>query len=388
METRFIDISQVIIRRVQMFPPELHEYFGFWYNRRMAIVFFCRLFYPHIGGVEKHVLEISKILIKKGHKIIVFTEQYDPKLKLHEKIEGISIYRIPAGKNERFKKFEIWKNLWKHRKIIEKADIIHCHDVFFWYLPFRFLYFKKPVFTTFHGYESYPIPKKALIMRKVSEELSNGNICVGEFMKKWYGTKPTYTTYGGVRILPINTNTTNKYQSKKNIQLLFIGRLDQQTGIMRYLKAVKILKDKGYIFDLDVLGDGEQRQDAEKFCSKFNLNVRFHGFVNNTTDFLEKANYVFVSRYLGILEAMASKKLVFALYDNPLKEDYLKMTPFAKLVNIVNSEKHLANKVLYFLKNSEKEKEMIGKAFDWSKNQSWENAVRTYIKLWQTKIDL
>ena len=48
----------------------------------MTVVFFSRLFYPHIGGVEKHALEIGKILLKNNHKVVVFTEQYHPKLKL------------------------------------------------------------------------------------------------------------------------------------------------------------------------------------------------------------------------------------------------------------------------------------------------------------------
>ena len=74
----------------------------------MTILFFARLFYPHIGGVEKHVLEIGKILIKKGHKIIVFTELHDKKLKLQERFEGIQVYRVPVGKDNWFKKFRIW----------------------------------------------------------------------------------------------------------------------------------------------------------------------------------------------------------------------------------------------------------------------------------------
>ena len=70
----------------------------------MNILFFSRLFYPHIGGVEKHVLEISKILIKKGHKIVVVTEQHQKDLKSKEKVEGIEVYRIPDLKENWLKK--------------------------------------------------------------------------------------------------------------------------------------------------------------------------------------------------------------------------------------------------------------------------------------------
>ncbi|MBU3978279.1 glycosyltransferase [Patescibacteria group bacterium] len=182
----------------------------------MIILFLARLFYPHIGGVEKHVLEVSKRLVTKGHKVIVITEEFSnlhhsiidvipakagiqkenirspwiPDQVRNDKINGIEVIRMPVGHEDSFKKFRIWKNLWKIRKVIKDADIIHCHDVFFWYMPFRLLYPRKPVYTTFHGYESYPITKKAIFTRKISEKLSSGNICIGDFIKKWYGTKP------------------------------------------------------------------------------------------------------------------------------------------------------------------------------------------------------
>ena len=168
----------------------------------MTILFFSRLFYPHIGGVETHVLEVGKRLVKRGHKIIVITEKYQSKgesAKVTGEVDGIEIRRIPVERdsgvvplsgtpqNDGGKKFRIWWWLWQHKDLIKNADIVHCHDVFFWYLPFRFLYFNKPVYTTFHGYETkFPPSKKAIFVRRISEKLSWGNICVGDYIKKWY----------------------------------------------------------------------------------------------------------------------------------------------------------------------------------------------------------
>src|SRR5579859_5414795 len=152
----------------------------------MRILFLSRLFWPHIGGVEKHVMEISKILAKRGHTVTIITERYDKKLAEKEKMNGIIICRITTGKENKNKKFKIWKEMKRLQKIIQEADVVHCHDVFFWYLPFRFIYPQKPVYTTFHGYESYPIKKNAIRVRKLSEKLSWGNICIGDFIPKWY----------------------------------------------------------------------------------------------------------------------------------------------------------------------------------------------------------
>ncbi len=335
----------------------------------MTVLFLARLFYPHIGGVEKHVFEISKILIKKEYKVIVVTEQYEQKLKTYQKYEGISIYRIPIRTSQRLKKFAIWKWLWEHRELITSADIIHCHDVFYWYLPFRFLYPSKKVFTTFHGYEDYPIPKKAIILRKISEKLSFENICVGRFMTKWYGTKPNFVTYGGVHVPKIHKKWKNKNSA------VFIGRLDDQTGILTYLEAVKLIRKKIPDFEFIVIGDGKYRSVVKRYCKVITNEP-------HPQKYLGQAHFAFVSRYLSILEAMACKRLVFAVYDNPLKEDYLTMVPYAKYIVLAESYNRLAKKVLYYINDAKEKEKKVELAYQWVKKQAWDEVVRLYARPW------
>ena len=334
------------------------------------ILFFSRLFYPHIGGVEKHLLEISRLLLKKGHEVSIVTEQHEKKIKLEEKFEGIKIYRIPDLSEGWVKKFRIWLWLWKHKDLVAKADIVHCHDVFFWYLPFRFLFFRKPVYTTFHGYESYPIKRKSIWVRKISEKLSKGNICIGSFMKKWYGVKPDYVSYGGVNIV-----NSEKLKVKSSAGAVFIGRLDEQTGIKTYVNAVKLIKKKIPNFKFEIVGDGKYRKEIEK-------DFKVLGFQKKPEKYFLEYNFAFVSRYLTIFEAMAAKRLVFAAYDNPLKEDYLKMSPFAELINIVGSENELAEKVLHFLNNPKEAEMLVENAFEWIKKNTWKEMYDTYLRLW------
>ncbi len=140
----------------------------------MTIVFLSRRFYPQIGGVETHVLEVAKRLVKAGNRVIVVTESnqstssHDVFSPEKESLDGIEIIRISVGRDDWFKKFRIWKTLFCLRKHIRNADVIHCHDIFFWYLPFRLLYLNKKVYTTFHGYETkFPPAKKAILVRKI-----------------------------------------------------------------------------------------------------------------------------------------------------------------------------------------------------------------------------
>lgn len=334
----------------------------------MTILFFTHFFYPHIGGVEKHVFEISKRLVKKGHTVFVITENHG--WEPTDIKDNIHIHRIPVGKEDWFKKFRIWIWLWKYRKYMKEADVIHCHDVFFWYLPFRFLYPSKKVYTTFHGYETYPISKKAIFIRKLSEKLSRGNICIGDFIKKWYGTHPSFVLYGAAE------NPISEYPIQKKHSAVFIGRLDDQTGIMTYVEAIKIIRKKFPNFQLQIIGDGYLSKRVQK---SFPVN----GFKENPLPYLQKSRFAFVSRYLGILEAMAQKRLVFAVYDNPVKEDYLKTSPMSNYINIDNNPVTLAEKMNFYLSHPEEEKKRIAKAYAFASKQTWEKIVGIYEDLWK-----
>jgi len=159
----------------------------------MTILFLVRLYKPHIGGVEEHVEGVSKNLINR-HNIKIITEKFDSTLKDFEIIDGIEVYRINPGN-----KWHTWVEMFKLFNLLNSADIIHAHDVYFWIIPYKLLHWTKKTFITFHGWEGvYPIPWKNKLQHTIAEKLSRGNICVGDYLIKWYGTKPDFVTYGAV----------------------------------------------------------------------------------------------------------------------------------------------------------------------------------------------
>jgi len=339
---------------------------------------FAPLFYPHIGGVEKHVKRLSEELIKKGHKVTIVSIKHDQSLPDTEELNKIKLYRFP-----KIRLPKVWVWIYNHRNLVKDIDVIHCHDVstFYWYLPFRFLYPSKPVFITFHGHEGIlPIPEKIIFIRKVAEFLTRGNICIGDFIPKWYGTKATLVSYGGVDIPPIVSNTN--YEGA-----VFIGRLENDTGIMTYINALKILKRKyGIYLEVDICASGSLRETIENIIKKNKLNIKLHGFVENPLVYLNKSKFAFVSGYLAILEAMINKKLIFAIYENDLKKDYLTLMPNSKsMMLITSSAEELAEKVVYYLKNPEEAGDKIKNAYNFAKEQTWEKVADMYLELWGMK---
>jgi glycosyltransferase involved in cell wall biosynthesis len=84
----------------------------------MKIVFVCARYYPSIGGVERHVEEISERLRAKEHEVIIVSED-----EAH-----------PFGKPGFMKKFRIWFYMIRHIPLFLSADASFVVDVTNWSL--------------------------------------------------------------------------------------------------------------------------------------------------------------------------------------------------------------------------------------------------------------
>jgi len=298
------------------------------------------------------------------------TEQYDKKLQLLENIKGITIYRIPVSRDGFAKKFFIWKWVFFHAYLFFNSEIIHIHDVFYWILPIRLFLLGKGIFVTFHGYEGYPVKLSWRIQRKVAEMLSCGTICVGDFMKKWYFSHPSSVIYGGVR-LPDKTHSPFEQSA------VFFGRLDSQTGILEYVKAYEKIKEKYPNFMFTVVGEGE-------LAKKIPKEIKIMKFTSDVPKYIGQNRFIFVSRYLSMLEALVQKKEIFAVYNSPIMKDYLLMSPFARYITVSSTGEEIADHVIKCLKTRSKSRRTM-EGYQWAKEQTWENITTVYLKLWKFK---
>jgi len=305
--------------------------------------------------------------MKRGWDITVITEQYDESLPLLEKLDEMHILRIP--KDQTSSKLKLWKWMINHREIFFQCDVIHCHDVFWWYLPIRMLNYKVPVFTTFHGYEGSGVPtKKAIRSRKISELLSKGSICVGDWMRGWYNAYPDVVFYGATTAKPAKAIQNNK--------AVFIGRLSEDTGVLEYIQAIKSLNGK---ISLDIFGEGDLLLNVKKEIKKIPY-IHYQGVTNHAEDLYGDYEHVFVSRYLGMIEALAVGRNVYAHWNNEIKKDYLKSFPKKDAIFIFHTSDEVAKKLL---KPQQKNDELLFEAQAWALKQTWENAADVYEELWK-----
>ena len=88
----------------------------------MKILQVAPYFPPHVGGLEKCVYKISEQLVRKGHKVVVYTANF-PKGKPLEIVEGMVVHRLPVF----FRVFNAPVVLFLNYMLRECADVVHVH---------------------------------------------------------------------------------------------------------------------------------------------------------------------------------------------------------------------------------------------------------------------
>jgi glycosyltransferase involved in cell wall biosynthesis len=108
--------------------------------------------------------------------------------------------------------------------------------------------------------------------------------------------------------------------------------------------------------------------------------------VDNVGEHLAAARWVLCTGYLGILEALAHGRLVFATYDNPLKRDYLALHPCAgRGLVVAASPLALSGRMADYAAHPEQEQAELAWAEPYARAQTWEALARLYLDLYRAK---
>jgi len=331
-------------------------------------------FAPHLGGVEKHVLRVSEELVRMGHSVTVLTRRWEREWPEEANLRGIRVRRLAGGISRALRDRQV--------DLFREAHVVHCHDLYP-YLRFAAPAWpaaQAPLFVTFHGYEGYPVPRTARWLRRRLAARAAGIICMGEFICRWYGHSCDFVSYGGV-----DAPAARAVNPDPDAPALYVGRLAPDTGIMSYLEALRILRQRGYDIPLILCGDGPLRDKVIEFACEADVNVILRGWSADVTLFLDECRFAFVSGYLSILEAMAYRRLACALYDNPLKRDYLELFPAAQNMIIADNPESLALALQGHMDDPSKTKAMIDAAEGYARQQTWAQVAALYLDLYRQR---
>ncbi len=128
-------------------------------------------------------------------------------------------------------------------------------------------------------------------------------------------------------------------------KIVFVGRFAEDTGLVEFLKWLEIENKRA-----DFVGDGVLRKECEKYGV-------VHGFTD-PTPFYKKAKYCVPGGYLAALEALNAGCELKLFWNNKVKEDYWKMSPFYKLKG--------------------------KKLREWARSQTWDKVANEYLDLYNS----
>lgn len=119
----------------------------------MRILQVARQFYPKVGGIESCVLNLSRELIARGHRVEVVTLNRDIRdgrlLESPLEIDSVRIHRIPYFGPRRYPVAPSWLRL------IDDFDVVHIHAIDFFVdsaaLSRSTGLHRKPIVVTTHG---------------------------------------------------------------------------------------------------------------------------------------------------------------------------------------------------------------------------------------------
>jgi len=286
----------------------------------MRIAQVCPRYYPHIGGVEEHVRNISERLAK-NHDVVVYTTDPSNKLPKEEVISGIKVKRFKSWAPSEAYYFS--GELKRHLvDAVDDVDIVHAHS----YHAFPALYAaqtkrkNKLIFTPHYtgGGQTFlrnilHVPYRFLV--KEIFEKADKVICVSKHEKnllsKSFGVDPEFFVHipNGI---DLNEFRGLRKERKSHRIILSVARLEKYKGVHFLIKALQKLGDETC---LEVVGKGPYKSNLVNLSRKLGIDnkVRFYQDLQRKEllqKYAEADLFALVSKYeampISLAEALAS----------------------------------------------------------------------------------
>jgi glycosyltransferase involved in cell wall biosynthesis len=298
----------------------------------MKILQVCHRYYPHVGGAENLVKELSERLAL-AHDVEVISADLAPGLSRVEILNGVRVTRISS-----FAPGGAYSFAPKIFSLVRRsdADVVHAHN--YHAFPALFASFtqgEKFIFSPYyHGKGSTPLRdalnKPYLLLGMKIFHRADKIICLSEFEKKLIMNKfPRIDAKKCIVIpagIPIRQIEGAKgFETPKDI-ILYTGRLDQYKNVQLIIRAMVYLPDICFI----IIGSyGNYKDELKDLIIRLGVSdrVKILGNVPDSEKFSWlKTCSLFVnlsgaeSFGINVLEALAAEKPVIVNVEGGLKD--------------------------------------------------------------------
>jgi glycosyltransferase involved in cell wall biosynthesis len=245
----------------------------------MKIAQICHEYFPHIGGVEEHVRNISEQLAKEND-VTVFTTDPHGKLSKKEMLNNVKIERFKAWapSDAYFFSNDLLRNL---KLNLNKFDVAHVHN----YHAFPALYAAcakkttKIVFTPhFHGrggslFRTILGNPYKLFGKEIFRK-ADFVVCVSQYEKALM-QRNFKVADNKIAVIPNGINVEEFQNLKKNYKdnyvLLYVGRLEKYKRIQFLIRTMTKLDDNVF---LEIVGQGPYKNSLVNLARELNVNRR------------------------------------------------------------------------------------------------------------------
>lgn len=294
----------------------------------MKILFNGMYFYPEVGGMEVHILNLARGFVKSGDEVEVVTSN---SLKSHksEVYDGILVLRTPFfGKNLIGWILTTIFSLFTFLKRSRKADLVHGHDIAS-ILPCMFarLLQNKPFVLTLHSSHFIKVSKKFIFKQYLKWGIKGADYVFAaskEIANIAQGLVPDRDIEALTN--PVDTELFSP-EEKPSIDkgedeylLVCPRRLVEKNGVHFLIEAMPKISSERNI-RLVIAGDGPMRQQIEKRLEELGIEerVKILGAVpnENMPGILVSADLIVIpslmeATSIAALESMACGKPIAA----------------------------------------------------------------------------
>ncbi len=265
----------------------------------MKILMLTPYFYPHTGGTEKYVKDLSTELVKKGHEVTVITNNVpiSKKAPKEEEMNGFKVVRLSA-----IDVAYLPITMSFNKAMCDGFDLVHCHAPAASFVRAVAGKIKAPVMVTYHcdilmfdKFIGIPIPgflksffnnlmaayskfwvKKADGVLATTESYAAGSPVLREV--------PHYVAPIGVHYEnfdPIIKKLKISEKTKKKNQVVFVGRLAANKGLDYLIHAIPIIIRKFPDLKVLICGEGEEKAHLQSLVKRLGVSdhVEFHGIL-------------------------------------------------------------------------------------------------------------
>ena len=341
------------------------------------VLFVSHRYKPALGGVEKHVGRVIKELSGFGVEIMILTSSHTPGLSRQEQERNVRILRLPFGWDRNAPLVYLWMIANRHE--FKGFYVVHIHDtlpLLLWYLPLLVMDSATPVYATFHGFERDPVPVIFKLLRKIARRLVRGAICIGHFIPETYGVDCDVILTGA-------TDCVNLVEQSRN-GAVFVGRLEQDTGLLGYIEAIAILKVMyGIEMPLTLCGEGSLQREASNLAMSRGISMEQRGLVSNPQAVMNSNQICLAAGYLSILEAMSLGLPVIGIAGSPLKAAYLKgVLKDGGPISIQTTPEGVAREIARIINDPQLAARISERGKRFASKMSWDRMTRAYLDLW------